>query len=215
MQGDVLHHGAELAKAMAVCVFVHGRGQSPEITVDQVIRHLPQSVAYVLPRAPGGSWYAARAIDPLTDQTRAELAISLDQLGQTMTAVRAISRRPVLLAGFSQGACLALELACSGQASPDVLAALTGCRVGTPQDSRPTALPRAMPVYLTGADADPWIPVAAFAEAVADLGQQGAALRADLFPGRGHEVSQPELAMLAAILTDLTTGLPPRMEAPR
>ena len=42
--GDVLHHGADPAMAQALCVFVHGRGQSPELMVDQVIRHLPQTV---------------------------------------------------------------------------------------------------------------------------------------------------------------------------
>jgi phospholipase/carboxylesterase len=212
---DVLQHGAEPAVAKALCVFVHGRGQTPEEMVDQVIRHLPQDVAYALPRAGDKSWYAARAIDPLTDVTRAELAASLAQLHRVITALRAAAPLPLLLAGFSQGGCLSLEHACTGQAAPDALAALTGCRVGTTTDTRPTALPRGLPVYLTGGDADPWIPIGAFAEAVADLGRQGAALRADLFPGRGHEVSRPEIAMVSAILSDLSTGRAPRLAAPR
>lgn len=212
---DVLHHGAEPAVAKALCVFVHGRGQTPEEMVDQVIRHLPQNVAYALPRAGGKSWYAARAVDPLTDATRAELSASLAHLHRGIIALRAASPSRLLLAGFSQGACLSLEHACTGQASPDALAALTGCRVGNATDTRPTALPNGLPVYLTGGDADPWIPVAAFAEAAADLGRQGAALRADLFPGRAHEVSRPEIAMLSAILSDLAKGRAPRLAAPR
>ena len=60
-----------------------------------------------------------------------------------------------------------------------------------------------MPVILTGADADPWIPLAAFVEAVGDLGRAGARLRAELFPGRSHEVSRPEGRMLADLLSDL------------
>lgn len=213
--GDVLHHGVEPGQARALCVFVHGRGQSPELMVDQVIRHLPQNVAYALPRAPGGSWYAARAVDALTDVTRAELAVALRLVVRVMADMRAGSDRPLVLAGFSQGGCVALELACSGLAAPDALAALTGCRVGVAADARPSALPRGLPVYLTGADADPWIPLAAFADAASNLGQQGAALRTDLFPGRLHEVSRPELAMLTAILTDLSSSRPAQMEAPR
>ena len=213
MQGDVLRCGADLAGAGAVCVFVHGRGQSPEMMVDQVIRHLPQTVAYVLPRAVGGAWYAARAVDGLTDQTRAELAGAVAQVGQCLADVG--GRVPVLLAGFSQGACLVLELACSGRFAPDAVVALTGCRVGVAGDARPAALPRGLPVYLTGSDADPWIPLAAFAGAVADLGAQGAALRADLFPGRGHEIGLAEVAMLSSLLTDMVAGHPPGMEARR
>ena len=212
---DTLHLGADLAQAKAVCVFVHGRGQSPEEMADHVIRHLPQDHAYALPRAPGGAWYAARAVDPLTEATRAELAASLAQLRGLITAIRSATPAPLVLAGFSQGACLSLELACTGQTSPDTLVAFTGCRLGTPSDTRPHALPRGLPVYLTGGDADPWIPVSAFAEAMADLGTQGAALRADLFPGRGHEVSAAERAMLSTILSDLASGHPPGLAAPR
>lgn len=215
MEGDVLHHGAEPAVAKAHCVFVHGRGQTPEEMVDRVIRHLPQDVAYALPRADGKSWYAARAVDPLTDATRAELGHSLAHLRRVIGSLRGATPRPMLLAGFSQGACLSLELACTGHVAPDAVAALTGCRVGAATDVRPSALPRALPVYLTGGDADPWISVAAFAETAADLGRQGACLRADLFPGRAHEVSSPELAMLAAILSDLGAGHAPGLAAAR
>lgn len=213
--GRVLHHGAVIAKAKALCVFVHGRGQTPEEMVDHVIRHLPQDVAYLLPAAAGESWYAARAVDPLTDATRAELSASLDAVGKAISDARALSRAPLVLAGFSQGACLSLEFACAGQPAPDAVVALTGCRVGTVADLRPMALRHGMPVYLTGGDADPWIPISAFAEAVADLGQQGATLRADIFPGRSHEVSVPERRMLNSILADLASGKAPGLGAPR
>ncbi len=212
---DMLHLGASMAEAKAICVFVHGRGQNPEEMADHVIRHLPQDIAYALPRAAGGAWYAARAVDPLTTATRAELSAAVAQVQGVIDAARASSAVPLVLAGFSQGACLSLELACTGQSAPDALVAFTGCRVGTPADMRPRALPPGLPVYLTGGDADPWIPVSAFAEAVADLGTQRAALRADLFPGRGHEVSAAERAMLSGILSNLAAGRAPGLAAPR
>lgn len=212
---DVLYLGADMAQAKAICVFVHGRGQSPEEMVDHVIRHLPQGIAYALPRAAGGTWYAARAVDPLTDDTRAALSAAVAQVREVIDIARAQSSAALVLAGFSQGACLSLELSCAGGSAPDVLVAFTGCRVGTRDDARPHALPRGLPVYLTGGDADPWIPVSAFAEAVADLGSQGAALRADLFPDRGHEVSAAERDMLASILSNLAVGQAPGLAAPR
>lgn len=213
---DLLHTGCSLDKAQVTCVLVHGRGQSPEAMLDHVVRHLAlDGVAWVLPRAPGGSWYAARAIDPLTDATRTELSTALDGLAHVIGKVRVQSARPVALAGFSQGACLSLEHAFTGHDPVEAVLAFTGCRVGQTSDERPHALPRGLPVYLSGGDADPWIPVSAFAEAAAELGTQGAALRADLFPGRGHEVSAPERAMLAAVLTALAQDRPVTMEAPR
>ena len=212
MELDVVTSGVALDRARVVCVFVHGRGQSPEVMQQDVLRHLATpGVAYVLPRAPGGSWYAARAVDALTDQSRAELGRSLLGLAGVMDRVG--TGLPLLLAGFSQGACLALEYGFAHGPWPGGLAALTGCRVGQDHDARPARDLGALPVYLSGGDADPWIPVAAFAGAVAALGAAHARLRADVFPGRAHEVSATEIAVLDGMLADLAAGRHVTMES--
>jgi len=215
--GGPLRLGAKAAEAKAICVFVHGRGQSPEDMQSHVLARLAApAVAFVLPRAPLGAWWDARAVDPLTPVARAQLSTALDHLAAALAAARgALPGLPLLLAGFSQGACLAVEYLCAGLPAPDALAAFTGCRVGVAADARSEAAPAGVPVYLSGGDADPWIPVPAFADAAQSLGRQGARLRADLFPGRGHEVSDPEIAMLDGMLKDLAAGRGARMEAAR
>ncbi|MCX7645936.1 MAG: dienelactone hydrolase family protein [Rhodobacteraceae bacterium] len=214
---EVLRLGAPPGRAKVLCVFVHGRGQSPEEMAGAVLSRLSAAdVAFALPRARGQSWYAARAVDPLTPQTRAELGASREGLARALAGLREEAPGlPVVLAGFSQGACLALELAFSGAAAPDALVAFTGCRVGVASDDRPAALPSGLPVYLSAGSDDPWIPVAAFAEAAAELGRAGAALRADVFPGRPHAVGAPELALLDATLADLSAGRRPGFGAAR
>ncbi|WP_207101742.1 alpha/beta hydrolase [Paracoccus shandongensis] len=214
---EVLRCGADLSAARALCVLVHGRGQSPEEMQSHVLARLDApGTAFLLPRAPGASWYGARAVDPLTSDTRAALAEGLAGLHRLIGDARAAAPGlPLLLAGFSQGACLSLEYALAGRDAPDALAALTGCRVGVAGDARPENLRAGLPVYLTGSDADPWIPVEAFAEAALVLGRSRAALRTDLFPGRAHEVSDAEIAMLAAMLGDMAAGHSPRMASAR
>ncbi|WP_423209004.1 phospholipase [Paracoccus yeei] len=214
---DVLRCRVDPAVARALCVLVHGRGQSPEEMQSHMLARLDApGVAFLLPRAPGASWYTARAVDPLTPDTRAALADGLAGLRALIRDARAAAPGlPLLLAGFSQGACLSLEYAFAGQDAPDALAALTGCRVGGGGDARPERLAPGLPVYLTGSDADPWIPVEAFAEAALALGRSRAALRSDLFPGRAHEVSGAEIAMLATMLGDMAAGHAPRMAAAR
>lgn len=98
---------------------------------------------------------------------------------------------------------------------PEALVALTGCRVGVRADDRPRALAPHLPVYLTGSDKDPWIPVTAFAEAALELGEARARLRSDLFPDRGHEVSAAEIAMLQRVLDDTCARRATDMAAPR
>ncbi|MFD1253409.1 putative hydrolase [Devosia equisanguinis] len=212
-----LRRGASGSAVKALCVFVHGRGQSPEEMESHVLKRLwATNVAFTLPRAPRGAWYDAKAVDPISSTTRAQLEEALGLLGDEIAALRAdYPGLPLLLAGFSQGACLSLEYVCRGQDAPDALAALTGCRVGTTSCDRPLAAPADLPVYLSGSDADPWIPVTASAEAMLELGRQKLQLRTDLFPGRGHEVSPPEIAMLETMLTDLGNGHKPRFNATR
>lgn len=207
---DMMHHGAPLAQARAVCVLVHGRGQTPEEMIGQVISQAPvPGVAWVMPRAEGKSWYKARAVDPLTDETRAQVTTALEVVSAAVTLGQG---RPLVLAGFSQGACVSLEWLFRNGPQLNACVALTGCRVGVPGDERPLAPLAGLPVYLTGSDNDPWIPVAAFAEAAADLGRAQARLRAELFPGRPHISSAPECAVLSDILTRLIAGRP-AMEA--
>jgi phospholipase/carboxylesterase len=214
---DVLSSGTTPAKAKVLCILVHGRGQSPEEMEAAILGRLSAPhVAFALPRAEGKTWYHARAVDPLSDATRDELATSLSGIVTAIDDLRAeASGKPVVLAGFSQGACLALEHAFTGNAAPEAVVAFTGCRVGQAGDTRPSNLPAGLPVYLSAGSADPWIPVQAFAETVAELGHAEARLRCDVFPARTHEVSLAEIAILNSVLVDLSEGRPPRMEAAR
>ena len=197
--------GAALESASVACVFVHGRGQSPEAMQEHVLRRLgAQGVHFVLPRAVSGSWYAAKAVDALTPWTRTELSASLAGL---RTIVQELPRGlPLLLAGFSQGACLSLEYALAHGPWRGGLMCFTGCRVGQVGDDRPSTALDGLPVYLSGSDADPWIPVQAFAEAAAELAGRRARLRCDVIPGRPHEVSDIEIGVLEAALSSLAAG---------
>jgi phospholipase/carboxylesterase len=197
--------GEALQSAAVVCVVTHGRGQTPELMTEHIVNRLKtRGISYILPRAASGSWYEARAIDPLTDKTRNQLASSLEQLKQAAAMARA--GVPVVMVGFSQGACLTLEYAFRFGPWRGAMFSFTGCRVGVPQDQRSDQGLGALPVYLSGADKDPWIPLPAFASTTLELGAAQARLRTDIFPGRAHEVSDREIEMLQSALNKLVSG---------
>jgi len=212
IHGEPLTAGVAPAEADVLCVFIHGRTQSPEDMIEQVVGRLAvPGVSFCLPRATGNSWYAARATDALTDNTRDELAASLNYLHGLAGALRQAggAQKPLLIGGFSQGACLSLEYAMAFGPWKGAMVNLTGCRVGQTQDERPAHDLDGMPVYLTGSDQDPWIPVSAFAEASEALGRARARLRCELFPGRTHQASDMEVKALEAMLRDLAEGSRP------
>ena len=204
---NCLRLGAPISDAKVVCIFIHGRGQSPEAMQEHVISRLQiRDAAYLLPRAPTGSWYQAKAVDPLTPHTR-------QQLGEALAQIEAVAKtvpksKPLLIGGFSQGACVALEYAMKHGTWNGAMVNFTGCRVGTKNDERPRVSLLNMPVYLTGSNADPWIPIYAWAEAAEALNNAGARLRVESFPGRPHEVSDGEIKMLDEMLHALGRDTP-------
>jgi phospholipase/carboxylesterase len=209
--------GAAADGARELCILVHGRNQTPEDMRAAIVGRLTApDVAFALPLAGDRCWYTALAVAPLDAATRAEVAASLSDLSALVATLRAEApSTPLVLAGFSQGACLSLEHAFGGVAVPDAVVALTGCRVGVASDERPARLAAGLPVYLSAGQDDPWIPLPAFAQAAAELGRGGAALRMDVFPARPHEVSAPEVAMLDSVLSDLAAGRAPAFGAAR
>jgi predicted esterase len=209
---EPIQYGVRPTDAKVLCVFVHGRTQSPEDMIEHIVgKCAGDDIAFVLPRARDNSWYAARATDPLSEETRRQLGASLDYIHGIVRTLRQAGgvNKPILMGGFSQGACLTLEYAMKFGPWNGAMVNLTGCRVGQQTDTRPLADLNNMPVYLTGSDGDPWIPVTAFAEASEALGKARAKLRCELFPGREHQASAMEVAAFGAILADLARGEQP------
>lgn len=207
---DMMQTGVPLDQAAVVCVVVHGRGQSPALMQEQMVARLKtQATCFLLPKAQTGSWYDARAVDPLSTHSRLQLQQSLKVVEAAMVHAHKAGK-PVALVGFSQGACLSMEYAFAHGRWTGALVCLTGCRVGSDSDERPRAALQGLPVYLSGSDADPWIPVSAFATAAGELAKAGARLRCDVMPGRPHEISDTEIRMLDEILAAQasTTGQP-------
>ena len=90
LDDGTLRLGPSGSEAKAICVFVHGRGQSPGEMQSRVVARLSApSVTFVLPRAPRGAWWDARAVDPLTPVARAQLSDALDHLAAVVAAARA------------------------------------------------------------------------------------------------------------------------------
>lgn len=212
---ELVTSGADPATARAVAVVLHGRGQTPDYMLDAVVSRLnTPGLHCVLPAAPGEGWYDAKAVEALSADTETQLIAALDLVAGAEAAARAACPgKPLILIGFSQGACLVIEhLMRRGQA--DAAAMLTGCRVGAATDDLPRAGLSGLPVYCTNGDADPWIPTWAFQKAVADFITAGARVRSDVLPGRAHEIAAPEIAALDALCAAIADGTRPFGDTP-
>lgn len=193
--------------ARAVCVFLHGRGQTAAQMQEEVIARLAASeVHFVLPQAPAPAWYDAKAVDPMTEATSTQLEAALSLVkAETSAATEALPGRPLIIAGFSQGACLATEYLMRG-GKADAAALLTGCRVGAPDADLPETLAASIPVYASNGDADPWVPLWAWRKAQQALTRHGARVHSAVFPGRDHLVSDDEIEAFSSLLRRVAEG---------
>ncbi len=170
--------GAPLAEARAAAVLVHGRGQDPGYMLEYLAAGLDAAtVAFVLPRAHGGSWYPDRYRAPRA-ANEPFLSSALDAVSVALELVRGagLPDEAIVLAGFSQGACLVADHVARRPAAYRGLAVLTGALVGAPDELAAIPPLAGLPMYVATGRYDEWVPLRdvqatadAFAAAGADV----------------------------------------------
>ncbi len=209
----VFTSGALLTEARAAAILIHGRGATARDILTLVphidpLAGMATPVAYLAPQAAGFSWYPDRFLAPL-ERNQPWLSSALALLGQVVAAMeeQGIPPERILLLGFSQGACLALEFAARHARRYGGLAALSGGLIG------PDGAPRdyagsleGTPAFLGCSDVDPHIPLERVHHSAEVLRRLGAQVSVSLYPGMGHTVNNAEIVAVRAMLAGLTDG---------
>lgn len=203
--GPVLAAGEPLASARAALILIHGRGASAE-SIMSLAPELPaEGMAYLAPQATNGSWYPFSFLAPLA-HNEPFLSAALEAVGALVAHVEQAGIPPerIVLAGFSQGACLASEYVARNARRYGGLIAFSGGLIGpdgTPRDYQGSLA--GTPAFLGCSDIDAHIPKERVLESEAVLRRLGGAVTAKLYPGMGHTVNQDELEHARAILAGL------------
>ena len=200
----VLLAGEPLEEATAAMILIHGRGASARDIMTVATDVAAPGFAFLAPEAAGNAWYPNRFMEPLKSN-EPWLSSALETVGRVLALVE--ERLPpsnVILLGFSQGACLALEFAARNARRYGGVAGLTGGLIGP--DSTPRDYPGSLegtPVFLGCSDVDPHIPVQRAIDTGAVLEKLGGRVTIKLYPGMGHEVNQDELNHVRELMAAL------------
>lgn len=214
--GGVRRAGAPRGRARAAALLVHGRGGSPEDMLglagalarpleDRVAEDRMAQLAWLALRAPGGSWYPHGFMEPL-ERNQPHLDASLEAVGAAIAALEeeGVSAERLVLIGFSQGACLALERLARDPRRLGGIVGLSGGLIGpegTPRDDRGSL--HGTPVFLGCSDRDPHIPVARVRETAEVMAGLEGRVTTRIYEGMGHTVNQDELDHIVAILEEV------------
>lgn len=198
----VLTAGEPLAGAHGAMILIHGRGASAADILLLAEELLRPGFAYLAPEAANNAWYPNSFLAPLASNEPAlssALAVIASLLAQASSA--GIPAERTIIAGFSQGACLALEFVARHARRYGGVIALSGGLIGpngTPRDY-PGSL-AGTPVFLGCSDIDPHIPrerVLLSAEVLQTLGGK---VTAKLYPRMGHTINRDEIVIARGIL---------------
>jgi predicted esterase len=202
---NLLMAGEELGQARAAMLMIHGRGVSARDILGLYTELQPHGFVYLAPQAAGGSWYPRSFLAPITSN-EPELSSALAVIGNTLARLKevGIPEERVILLGFSQGACLALEFAARNARRYGGIAGLSGGVIGPKDIQREyTGSLASTPIILGCSDKDPHIPkerVDFTAEILQDL---DGVVTKRIYPNMGHTVNDEEVDLVNAMMKQL------------
>jgi predicted esterase len=197
--------GHPVGGARAVVILVHGRNATPAniLPLGDVIGE--DGVAYLAPTAADHTWYPFSFLAP-TEGNEPGISSGLSVLEGLVERLEStgIPASRIVLAGFSQGACLASEFAVRHARRFGGVVAYSGGLIGPagttwdyPGDFAGT------PVFLGCSDVDPHIPLSRVHESDEVFRRMGARVTRRIYAGMGHLVNDDEIAFTQDLLRSI------------
>jgi len=194
--------GVPLARADKVVIMLHGRGATAADILTLTDHFETSDLAYVAPQAPGNSWYPYSFLAPL-DRNEPALSQALAMVGELIDGVakEGITPERVVLLGFSQGGCLALEYAARHARRYAAVIGLSAGLIGpqdTPRDYAGSLAGTG--VFLGCGDMDDHIPLERVKVSTKVLRSLGGDVKERIYRGMGHGINDDELLHVQNLL---------------
>ena len=188
--------GAPLEQARAVLIALHGRGAAADrITRDleaflgPVGSELREHLCVIAPQALDNAWYPKGFTAPLAEnQPFLDSALSMVDAAYRH-ALASVDPARVVIAGFSQGACLLLAWARQRTHMPGALLLFSGAELDVPGTYDALATSR---VVLAKSEGDPYLPPERFARTAEALRGVVPDLEVRIVPGDGHGLTDED-----------------------
>ena len=205
----VLMAGEPLGRARAAMLMVHGRGARAEDILSLAEQFNQPDFVYLAPQAAENTWYPNRFLVPM-EQNEPWLSSALAFVDRTLSQIitAGISYKQVILLGFSQGACLALEFAARNARHYGGIVGLSGALIGP--DNTPRNYPGSLagtPVFLGCSDVDFHVPKERVDQTADVMRTLGGEVTEHLYPNMDHTVNQDEIKIVRGMMSSLISNL--------
>lgn len=190
----ILYDGKPVEEASKALIFLHGRGGIAQDTLKFSLSLAGTDTHIIAPQAINNSWYPQGF---MVDETLNEPSLS-SSIKEIYKIVEELSQHlpldKIYLGGFSQGACLSLEISAKFAKRYGGIIAFTGGLIGPEIDeNKYKGQFEGTPIFISNGDNDPHIPLSRSQESKELLEKLGAQVTMQIFPGRFHTVSKEEI----------------------
>lgn len=198
----VVEAGVPLGQAPAVVIMVHGRNAAPANILDLARRFERPHLTYLAPAASGGTWYPFSFMaDIATNEPGISSGIAV--LNELVAQIEraGVPRSRIVLAGFSQGACLTAEFAIRHASHFGGVLIFTGGAIGPPGTAwNHSGHFSGTPVFIGCSDRDAHVPESRARETADVFSRLGAEVTLRIYPGMGHVVNDDEIEFAQGVL---------------
>lgn len=194
MTDDVYHQGILVSKATKALILLHGRGGTARDILSLADAFVDDQFYIAAPQAPNSLWYPQSF---MADENLNEpyLSLSIERIKKLIDETeKYIPKSQIYLMGFSQGACLALEISTRFAAKYGGIIAFTGGLIGSAIDEKKyQGNFDGTRVFVSNGDLDPYIPLSRSIESKEVMGKFGAEVTLKVYQGRPHTISEDEI----------------------
>lgn len=203
---EPVQHGTPPESAALVVYAVHGRGQSPAFMAELADRIDLPGVAWILPQAHDFSWYPQSFLVPLAEN-QPDVDHALEAVRTHVRALLDVDGPPVVVLGFSQGACLLSEWLLRDQ--PRLAGAVlhTGGYLGPHERTWDSAAERGLAgqvVEMFTAQEDAWVPLHRVEATSTAFRTLGATVELTVYDDPDHHLNDDSVRMIRRYLRHRT-----------
>ena len=194
---QVLVNGPDPEEASLIVILLHGRGASGDDIMGLSVEFEDEDICWLAPTATNSAWYPHRFMERRA-RNEPYLTMSTEQIKGLIDQFPA---EKVILAGFSQGACITSDILAR---APKGLAGawiFSGGLIGE-DDELPEAAAtlKDLPVMISGSEQDPHIPLDRMKQTAEHLKRMGAEVETLFYDVPSHSIAAEEVELARKVL---------------
>lgn len=197
--------GAPASRAKAGMIMLHGRGATAKSILWLNGEFAQPDVRYLAPQADTHTWYPYPFTEPI-EKNEPNLSSALQvvhDLVQQLTD-EGIYKEQIVLLGFSQGACLALEYAARHPQKLGGVVGLSGGLIGPKiNPANYSGSLKQAPVFVGVGAGDPHISVDRVEQTETVMNQLDGEVTKEIYPEPGHKIFEEEVKFVRGLLSNI------------